>query len=150
MKRWIKIISVIAVAAALALALVLTGFPAALSKGHAAFLFRVYREEFEQAAVYLLLEDAQGSIELPGVTDADVYPTNAGCVDFRMGGSGLVPSSTYWGVVYTSYDFPVGFQGQDLDYTFDGKGWYWQEENGDNHSYVTKLDNNWYLYEMKF
>lgn len=150
MKRWMKIISVAAVAAALALALVLTGFPSALSKAHAAFLFRVYREEFEQAAVHLLVEGEEESGGLPGVTDMDAYPTNAGCVDFRMGGSGLVPSGTYWGVVYTSYDFPVGFQGLDLDYTFDGEGWYWQEENSDNRSYVTKLDNNWYLYEMRF
>lgn len=151
MKRWTKIISVTAIVAALVLSLVLTGSPTTLSLRHAGFLFRVYREEFEQAAVELLLQGPEEAPSMPpGVKGMDVYPTNAGCVDFQMGGFGLVPSSTYWGVVYTSYDLPVGFQGLDLDYTWDGEGWYWQEENSDNVSRVTKLDNNWYLYEMSF
>ena len=80
----------------------------------------------------------------------DLYDTHSGCVDFYMGGFGLVPSSTYWGVSYSADGEPVGFQGLDVDYTWDGEGWYWQEPDSDNFSYVTQLDDHWYLYEMSF
>ena len=69
---------------------------------------------------------------------------------FYMGGFGLAPSSAYWGVICTAEDAPIGWGGLDVEYMWDGEGWYWQEENSDNHSYVTKLDDHWYLYQMWF
>lgn len=151
MKRRIKVILSCSIVFALLLVLFLTGVPGTVSKGHVGLLFRLNRGKFDLAAAHTLQQGSSDGIRAPaGVKDIDLYGTHSGCVDFYMGGFGIVPSSTYWGVIYTEEDAPIGFQGLDVEYTWDGEGWYWQEPDGDNYSYVTKLDDHWYLYEMSF
>ena len=129
----------------------LNGVPGVVSVDHARLIYSVRSERFESVANRVLEQGSADEVAPPvGVKDLSYYATHSGCVDFEMGGFGLVPSSTYWGIVYTVEDVPVGWSGVDLDYNWDGNGWYWQEETGDNHSYVTKLDDHWYLYQMWF
>ena len=151
MRRRAKVlIAVIAVITLCALLLIV--FPkGALSAEHAELLFRIHRSRFENAAA-LILEQRQesGASVPPGVSDIDLHETQSGCVDFYMGGFGIAPSSAFWGVICTAEDSPIGWGGLDVEYMWDGEGWYWQEESSDNHSYVTKLDDHWYLYQMWF
>ena len=151
MKRRVKFL-LIAMAVIVACLLLMFVVPSrALSKGHAEILFELHRGRFEEAALSALQQGSKHGVGTPpGVASLDAYETHSGCVEFSMGGFGLVPSSTYWGVIYTTEDTPVGWGGLEMEYTWDGHGWFWQEEIGDNRSYVTKLDDHWYLYEMSF
>jgi len=151
MKRRWKILIAAAVLIILC-ALLLFVFPKwTLSASHAELLFRMHRSRFESVATLVLEQGMENGVSAPpGVSDIDLYETRSGCVDFYMGGFGLAPSSVYWGVIYTEEDSPIGWGGLDAEYTWDGEGWYWQEENSDNHSYVTKLGDHWYLYKMWF
>lgn len=129
----------------------LSGLLGVISVDHAKFVYSINMERFEAAAQQAVEQGSTDGITMPnGVKDIDIYDTHSGCVDFYMGGAGLVPASSYWGVTYTAEDEPVGFQGTDLEYTWDGEGWYWQEANGDNRCYVSKLRDHWYLYQMWF
>ena len=66
-----------------------------------------------------------------------------------MGGAGMGPSTSYWGVTF-SLGGPVGLDMVALDYAPDGDGWLWEESSGDNWSRVVSLGENWYFYEMHF
>ena len=151
MKRRVKFLLVAAVLLVACLVLLFVLPSRALTKGHAALLFELHRGRFEEAASLTLQQGSCSGVRTPpGTMDIDLYGTYSGCVEFSMGGFGLVPSSTYWGVVYTTEDTPVGWGGLEVEYTWDGHGWFRQEKNSDNHSYVTKLEDHWYLYEMSF
>ncbi len=151
MKRRVRFLLVAAALIVVCLILLFILPSRALTKGHAELLFDFHRGHFEEAASLALQQGSCSGIQTPpGVDNMDLYGTYSGCVEFCMGGFGLSPSSTYWGMIYTTEDVPVGWGGLELEYTWDGKGWSWQEENGDNRSYVTKLDDHWYLYEMSF
>jgi len=71
-------------------------------------------------------------------------------IDLYCYGSGLVPSSTYYGFYYTSNDEPVGFQAAPVKLEVDGDGWKWIESNGDNRYYTEKIADHWYYYEAGF
>ncbi len=149
-KHWKGILAAIVILMLLAL-MVLFGALGTFSVTHAKLIYSINPEQFESVAEQVLKQGSAEGIKPPGgVKDVDLYDSHSGCVDFYMGGFGLVPSTTYWGVIYTTEDTPVGWGGMDVDYTWDGEGWYWQEENGDNTCSVTKLDDHWYLYEMSF
>ena len=151
MKRRVKFLLVAVALVAVCLLLLFVLPSRALTKGHAELLFELHRERFEEAASLTIQQGSGSGVRTPpGVDDLDLHGTYSGCVEFSMGGFGLVPSSTYWGVIYATEDTPVGWGGLEMEYTWDGHGWRWREENGDNRSYVTKLDDHWYLYEMSF
>ncbi len=151
MKRRIKFLIIAAVLIAICGILLFVCPSRTLFKGQARVLFSLHRDRYEDAAIQVLNQGSSSGIRTPpGTVDIDLYGTYSGCVEFYMGGFGLVPSGTYWGVIYATEDTPVGWGGLEVEYTWDGKGWYWQEEDGDNYSYVTKLDDHWYLYEMTF
>ena len=152
MKRFARILTVAVVLIALwLLSAILSGRLGVFSVGHAKFVYSINTERFEAVADQMLEAGNYDSLTVPnGVKSVEYYGTRSGCVDFWMGGAGLVPASSYWGIVFTVEDEPVGFQGVDLEYTWDGEGWYWHEENGDNRCCVTKLSDHWYLYQMWF
>ena len=130
---------------------ILFGSFGVFSPEHAKLVYSLNPEQFEIVADRVLEQGSPEGIKPPnGVKDIDIYNTHYGCVDFNMGGFGLVPSTIYWGVIYAAEDTPVGWGGLDVNYVRDGEGWYWQEENSDNACYVIKLDSHWYLYEMRF
>lgn len=68
-------------------------------------------------------------------------------IEFSLGGVG---STYYCGAVCTDDGNPVGFDGSDMQIVADGRGWSWQEVNGNNKYYTEKIIDNWYFYEMRF
>lgn len=76
--------------------------------------------------------------------------TKTGMVQFDTVGFGIVPSSSHWGFYYSPEDKPLGFDGTDVEFKESGKGWLWQEENGDNRNYTEKITDNWYWFKMEF
>lgn len=151
MKKYWRIFATGIVLLLLVTPVFLFGLLGVYSTAHAKIVYQINPEQFKTVADRIMEQGSTDGIRPPnGVKDMDLYDTHSGCLEFYMGGFGLVPSSTYWGVIYTAEDTPVGWGGLDVDYTWDGTGWYWQEEDGDNYSYVTKLDDHWYLYEMTF
>lgn len=108
---------------------------------------------YPERAAQDALNAGSGEVKRPaGVWEIHVGPNPSGegdYVEFQMGGAGLGPSTSYWGVMF-SQGGPLGFQGVALNYAPDGGGWLWEEPGGDNWSRVTPLAENWYLYEMHF
>lgn len=119
----------------------------------AAAAFALDRAGFLRAAQTALANGSGEGVKRPfGVLEVSVRPSPYGrgeCVEFWMGGAGLGPSTSYWGVTFSEYG-PTGFQSAAVDYAPDGDGWFWAEPGGDNWSRVTPLEENWYLYEMHF
>lgn len=76
--------------------------------------------------------------------DGEIY------IDFYCYGFGIVPSSIYYGFYYVSKDQPLGFQAAPIKLEADGKGWKWEEDNGDNWYYTMKIVDHWYYYKAAF
>ena len=148
MKKWIKLMLIVL----LALILLLVPLIGCSPRGASA-AFTLDRAGFLQAAQDALTAGSGENVKRPfGVQEISVRPSPYGqgdCVEFWIGGAGLGPSTSYWGVTYSEYG-PVGFQSAAVNYVPDGDGWFWREPNGDNWSRVTPLEENWYLYEMHF
>ncbi len=77
--------------------------------------------------------------------EKDVY------VEFYCGGSGLIPSSSYYGFYYSPDDLPLA-----VDVTLtenlgpEGDGFGWEELDGDNWYYTERIMENWYYYESHY
>ncbi len=73
-------------------------------------------------------------------------------VDIYFGGTGLVPSSSYYGVFYSAKgDMCVVYAGLALsELTAEGDGWCWRQPGGDNSYYVEPLGNGYYYYEEHY
>lgn len=113
--------------------------------------FHLHRAAFDRAAASALASRNGDGVKKPtGVVEIAVRPSPYGegeYVEFEMGASGFASQTSYWGVTF-SRSGPVGFQGEALDAGLDG--WHWEEPDGDNWSRVTRLAEDWYLYEMHF
>ena len=148
MQKWMKTALVILLAAVVQCVSL-----SAYSPKGAAVIFSCNREAFMQAARDALAAGSGAEVRRPfGVDEIQMGPNPAGkgyYVEFQMGGSGLGPSTAYWGVMF-SEGGPLGFQGVPLDYTPDGNGWSWEEPDGDNRSHIIPLEENWYLYHIHF
>lgn len=72
-------------------------------------------------------------------------------VEFYCGGSGLVPSSSYYGFYYSPDDLPLAV---DVTRTEnlrpEGNGFGWEEPGGDNWYYTERIMENWYYYESHY
>ena len=72
-------------------------------------------------------------------------------MEFYCGGSGLVPSSSYYGFYYSPDDLPLA-----VDVTLtenlgpEGDGFGWGEPDGDNRYYTERIMKNWYYYESHY
>lgn len=71
-------------------------------------------------------------------------------IEYYCHGFGIAPASIYYGFYYHSVDEPVGYDGEIIPLKKDGKGWSWQEPDGDNRYYTEKIFDNWYYYEVSF
>ena len=68
-----------------------------------------------------------------------VYKEDNTIVEFSMGGSGMVPSSTYIGFYYSKNDIPAAFQNEKFDLKeIEKNKWEWKED-GDNHGITIKI-----------
>ena len=119
MKKWLKPVLIVL------LALILLSVPMfGCSPEGAAAAFTLDRTGFLRAAQDALTAGSGESVKRPfGVLEVSVRPSPYGqgeCVEFWIGGAGLGPSTSYWGVTYSEYG-PVGFQAAAVDYAPDGE-----------------------------
>ena len=78
------------------------------------------------------------------------YYEDARTVEFLTKGSGLGPATTYEGFYYSENNFPIGFQGVELDFVQDGDGWIWRETGGDNCEQTERITEHWFWFKMSF
>jgi hypothetical protein len=107
---------------------------------------KLHREESEEFALACLA--GEGADTYNG-WDVDCYKEN-GQVEFWVSGFGLGSSTSYKGIYYSALDIPLGFQGAKVDFTADGDGWIWKEENGDNWQFTERIFENWFWFEAHF
>ena len=84
----------------------------------------------------------------------DIHVEKDTYVEFYCGGSGLVPSSSYYGFYYSPDDLPLA-----VDVTVtenlrpEGNGFGWKQSggwDGDNWYYTERIMENWYYYESHY
>lgn len=140
---------VIAIIAALAVCGLIIGLFCSLNltgEGAVTRLYQRNEEIFLQAAAsgdYSAVEDL---FSVHHVYKRDTY------VEIRCGGSGIGPSTNYYGIFY--------YEGEELctvdvdleggRFVKSGEGYCYDEENGDNRFYVVPLGNHFYYYEAHF
>ena len=108
-------------------------------------------EELTQMAEEILAaQDAEGK-HYKGV-EKITYWDNDGTIflEFFCRGFGIVPSSSYKGFYYSPDDIPLGYQGADIPLTPSGRGWRWEEADGDNRYFTEQIRAHWFYYEMHF
>lgn len=83
-----------------------------------------------------------------GFWKVTAYPED-GLVEFRTGGSGLAPSSTYEGFYYSAKDTHIPFQGAEVPLKVNGEMARWTDGT-DNWGESTRFRENWFWYETHF
>lgn len=73
-----------------------------------------------------------------------------GMVEFMKASWGIGSSTTYKGFYYSPNNEPLGFQGSQITFQKEGKGWKWKEEEGDNWEYTERIMENWFQFEIHF
>ncbi len=74
-------------------------------------------------------------------------------IDFICGGSGIAPSTHYYGFFYSSNDDLTAFNGgicPKEELIENGNGFSWKQKNGDNTYYVEKIGEHFFYYEAHF
>ena len=90
------------------------------------------------------------SLEIRGIQNT--YTGGKGSyVKFYCGGTGLGPSTSYYGFYYSPTDAPLAVDVPETETltSFDD-GWGWSEPNGDNSYYTERIMECWYYYEWHF
>lgn len=79
------------------------------------------------------------------------YWPSTGIVEFMSKDNPHLQSS-YKGFYYSRDDKPLGFQGNNMEFTEHDPGWIWVEdrEHSDNWEYTEKIMDNWYWFDMHF
>ena len=94
-------------------------------------------------------DDPDRAKEVAGVQSVRIKKNEY--VEFYCGGSGLVPSSSYYGFYYSPDDIPLAV---DVTLTDNlgprGNGFGWEEPGGDNRYYTERIMENWYYYESHY
>ncbi len=118
----------------------------ALSKDQ---IFSLVQDHHEFLLQCITDNDPDRAKEVTGIQsvriEKDVY------VEFYCGGSGLVPSSSYYGFYYSPDGVPLA-----VDVTLtenlaqEGGGFGWEEPDGDNWYYTERIMDNWYYYESHY
>ena len=85
-----------------------------------------------------------------GVVVEGVYPGEHRIVQFYFDGTGLVPSTTYYGFYYSEDAVPVAFQNINIELvsTADNQ-WVW-DDGTDNGGLTKKIAENWFYYKAWF
>ncbi len=112
-----------------------------LVQEHHDFLFRCITDN-----------DPDRAKEVTGIQE--IHVEKDAYVEFYCGGSGLVPSSSYYGFYYSPDDLPLA-----VDVTVtenlrpEGNGFGWKQSgglDGDNWYYTERIMENWYYYESHY
>lgn len=104
---------------------------------------RAYAEIAEQALVLGKLPK-----KLPRGVER-IRPWRGVQVDFLCRCWGLGSAGVYQGFYYSADNVIRTFQGEEKAFTPQGRGYAWQEPNGDNRCYVERIENHWYYFEMR-
>jgi hypothetical protein len=108
-------------------------------------LFYKHEKSFLQAAQsgdYSALERIRG---VQSIDHRETY------VDITCGGAGFGPSTHYYGIFYTADDdLYAHWAAPGAELAEYGKGYLYQEEDGDNSYYVEPLGNHYFYYEAHF
>lgn len=114
----------------------------------AKLLVALDRQGLEAAAQSCLAGDA-GIRTYRGLS-ISIWKGTPSMVEFYMGGSGLVPSSRYWGLYYSPEDVPALFERPSQRPSPAGTDtWTWRGE-GDNGGRTIRLAPCWFFYEAWF
>lgn len=88
--------------------------------------------------------------EYDGVEVEGVYPGEHSIVQFRCGGRGLTPSTTYYGIYYSKDDVPTCFQNAGIALVSASEDtWTW-DDGTDNGGVTRKIAPHWFYYEAWF
>lgn len=105
--------------------------------------------ELTQYAQNMIKTGSNGECETYG--DYEVtYWADTDMVEFILRKHGMGSASVYEGFYYSPDDTPLGFQGNQVDFTTSDSGWTWEESNGDNCEYTEKILEHWYWFEFHF
>ncbi len=135
--KWIKITLLL-----ITLLLVLLSFAPYTKLGMYATV-KVWENQLTTFATEQLANPNSGITRFAGYR-AECYH-NANCVFFEKPGA-----FAYKGFFYSESGEPIGYQGTNAEFKRDGKGWFWEESDGDNWMYVEQISPKWYWYEMHF
>jgi len=87
------------------------------------------------------------SSEIKGIVDVNIEEE---IINFYCGGYGMGPSTGYYGFYYTEDDNMTAIWCSGSPLKQDGKGYSWEEDDGDNRYYTEKICDNFYYYEAHF
>ena len=71
-------------------------------------------------------------------------------IDFSCGGAGIGSSTSYYGFYYSEKDNLTATWCCGGNVVQEGKGWSWEEPDGDNSYYTEKIRDHFYYYEAHF
>ena len=112
-------------------------------------LFREHEDTFLACVERWDFSDAE---KLRGVISVSVRGEDEE-VEFFCGGRGLVPASSYYGILYicgaAGRDYAQVF-GASPEWSTDGDGYRYRQANGDNDFYYESLGNGFYYYEEHY
>ncbi len=86
--------------------------------------------------------------KLRGVREIHIRE-DSGEIEFYCGGKGLVPGSSYYGILYSKTDFRRLAESSPEWFAEDG-GYRYEQSGGDNRFYYEPLGNGFYYYEQHF
>lgn len=95
-----------------------------------------------------LLEAATQTDTRYGLWDVNIYHDEQ-MVEFRTGGFGLVPNTTYCGFYYSADNVHKPFQAADVTMEINGTEAVWTDGT-DNHGKSVLITDNWFWYEAAF
>lgn len=108
-----------------------------------------HSDELMRYAEDMIQTGSNGESEIYGDYEM-TYWADTGMVEFVARKTGIGASSVYEGFYYSLNDMPLGFQGNQVDFTVSDSGWTWKESIGDNWEYTEKIQNHWYWFEFHF
>ena len=115
-------------------------------------IFSLVQEHHDFLLRCITDHDPDRAKEVTGIQS--VHVEKDAYVEFYCGGSGLVPSSSYYGFYYSPDDLPLA-----VDVTVtenlrpEGNGFGWKQSgglDGDNWYYTERIMENWYYYESHY
>ena len=96
------------------------------------------------------LDGGQTAARYKSVEIEGVFPGEHRIVQFRFGGFGLVPSSTYCGFYYSEDGVPAAYQNVDVPLTPAGENrWRWSDGT-DNGGVTRPITGHWFSYRAWF
>ena len=111
----------------------------------------VITNESELESIALNCLDGDETIaEYKGVEVGGVYSGEHQIVQFDYSGSGVVPSTTYYGFYYSRDNVPTAFQNAEIELvSASDDEWTW-DDGTDNGGLTKRITECWFYYEARF